>query len=173
MSYPFKYALRRMRIGMLDSIVPDLINAEVPYEKDVCCENTWIFEFPIKCDGAEYSPSVQEVSLETQLKLQATIQRCWSDNSVSATIMFDKKTESDQLWPMIQKYLPQLKGIAFFPRTTETVYLQRPFEYISKEDYDKRVSRIKPVKWVNAMKKLSHGYDQLFCSNDSCELPMP
>ena len=140
----------------------------------VFSDSSQVFEFPIKCDEDGTSPTVQEVSLETQLKLQATIQRCWSDNAVSATIMFDRKTESDQIWPMIQKYLPQLKGIAFFPRLgDDNSYPQRPFEYITKEEYDKRVPRIKPVKWVNATQKLSQGYDQLFCSNDSCEIPIP
>lgn len=81
----FHYTLRRMRIAIDSPMTPLLIEANIPYEFDVVSDNTYVFEFPI-LQGP--SKPAAEVSMWEQLSNITTVQREWSDNSVSNTVTF-------------------------------------------------------------------------------------
>jgi len=62
-----------------------LIEAGIGYEQHIHEEQTWVFEFPIKCGPAK---PVSEISLWEQAVNLALVQREWSDNAVSNTLDF-------------------------------------------------------------------------------------
>ena len=89
LTYPtFKYTLRRVRVAENSPVTPILINANVPYEKDVVSAGTLVFEFPI-IQGP--SKPIEEASLWEQAFNLVTLQREWSDNAVSNTLTFKPK----------------------------------------------------------------------------------
>ena len=87
----FHLTLRRMRIAIESPMVPLLIEAGIPYEKDVVSDGTYVFEFPIKQGPAK---PASEVSMWEQIVNVVTVQREFSDNAVSNTITFIPEWET-------------------------------------------------------------------------------
>lgn len=90
----FEYMLRRHRQAADSSLSQALIDAGVPYEKDVVSANTLVFEFPLYIEG---SKEAFKASLWEQAQNLITLQREWSDNAVSNTLNFRPS------WPMIER----------------------------------------------------------------------
>lgn len=168
MHYPIhKYCIRRMRISDNQSIVPILINAGVPWEKDLYVDNTLVFEFPMK--SSDSTRCAREVDIYEQFTLLATMQREYSDNMVSCTIYFDKNKESSKLENAIAEFLPVIKSVSLLPHNDDkTVYAQMPYEEITEEEYNKRRLAIKEIDWIKFGN--SDGMEETYCSTDICEL---
>ena len=85
----FGDTLRRMSVAASNPICPVLDAANVPYKP--CFfdpERTRIYEYPIKQGPSQ---PAEEVSLWEQAMNLVTVQREWSDNSVSNTLYFKPK----------------------------------------------------------------------------------
>jgi len=84
--YPnFKYMIRRTNVSKQSPVTLLLIESGVRYEQHVHEDQTWVFEFPIKCGPAK---PVSEASLWEQATNLALVQREWADNAVSNTLDF-------------------------------------------------------------------------------------
>lgn len=138
-----RYVIRRIRVSQNEEIAPILKDSGIPYEKDIFSDNTDVFEFPL--DQGE-SRTENEVSMWEQFSLAAMFQREFSDNSVSVTIKFDPETEGNQIEAALSIFLPHMKSISMLPKTTG-VYKQAPYESISEEEYNRRVSQLRPFDW--------------------------
>lgn len=88
----FKHMIRRIRIQEDSPICRLMMEANIPYEKDVYSKNTLVFEYPI-CTGE--TKDMSRVSLWEQAWLLVLVQREWADNAVSNTLNFRPK------WPAI------------------------------------------------------------------------
>ena len=160
-----RYMIRRVRIAANSPLVPILFDCGYRIEpaimgqdeagKDVYDMNTYVVEFPIKAPTAEHPDfkSADEVSLEEQAALQCLLQTYWSDNAVSATLSFHKGTtvaEDDevirQIADVLKKYHGKLKSTSMLPHATGT-FKQMPLETITKEEYERMVSRLKHKPW--------------------------
>ena len=166
MHFPtFKYAIRRIRVSEHSQIAPVLIKAGIPYEQDSYSKNTLVFEFPIDLG---HSRKATEVSAWEQFALLATLQREYSDNMVSATILFNKETEGGHIRDMLTDYIPVLKSVSMLPHTEDGAYKQMPFQGICKEEYLGRISKLGKINWD--MFGNSDGAEEKYCNNDTCTL---
>jgi intein/homing endonuclease len=158
------YAIRRMRISEISPVLPILQQACIPVEDDVYVKgNTKVIEYPIYTGTTR---PVSQVSAWEQFSLLALLQREWSDNMVSCTINF-KESEKTDLSRMLAHFIPLIKSVSMLP-FKDNVYQQKPYEGISKDEYEKRVSRLKKIDWSSF--EGSDGKDSKYCSNDSCEI---
>lgn len=163
--YPVsRYAIRRMRIGMDSPLVQPLIDAGIPHEKDSYSDNTLVFEFVI--DHGEVRPCDQ-VSPWEQFSLVAMMQRCWSDNCVSATVYFDKEKDGDDIEKLLAMYIPVLKSVSMLPHSGHG-YAQAPYEPIDKETYERRLGKYKQPQFSGVKGNVPVG--SKYCSGDKCEL---
>lgn len=164
----FKYAIRRIRISKESLLVKSLIEAGYPYEDDSYSDNTYVFEFPIEQSAAE---PVKEVSLARQALMLRKYQEWWSDNAVSCTLYFDPNKEDHQILSVLKSTVPFVKSLSMLPHTDAGAYKQMPYEGITKEEYERRLSEIKTMNLLEFIYAgVSDGEDSRFCSNDACSL---
>lgn len=162
---PFRYAIRRIRIGDESKIAALLKEAGVPHEPDRYSEKTSVFEFPIDQGRTR---EVSEVSAWEQFTLLATLQREWSDNMVSCTLSFDPEKEGPQIEEMLAFFLPMIKSVSLLPRREGGAYPQMPYERISEEEYRRRVAQLPPIDWTRLGGH--EGVGSRYCSDEACEL---
>jgi ribonucleoside-triphosphate reductase len=163
--YPVsKLAIRRMRIGMDSPLVPALKDAGIPYENDKYSDNTLVFEFVI--DHGDVRPC-RDVSPWEQFGLVSMLQRCWSSNSVSATIYFDKKKHGDDIEKLLAMYIPVLKSVSMLPIDDHN-YEQAPYEEIDEKTYRERLSNYTTPNFNKVIGNVPKG--EKFCTNDMCTL---
>jgi ribonucleoside-diphosphate reductase alpha chain len=165
MHFPtFQYAIRRIRVGNTSSICNVLKTAGVPHEDDHYSANTTVFEFPIYQGKTR---KATDVSAEEQFSLLTLLQREWSDNMVSCTVYFDPKTEGPKIDLMLAQFVPVIKSVSMLPHSDTGAYIQMPYEGITKEKYEARISRLSNIDWSSFGG--SDGIENRFCTNDSCE----
>jgi adenosylcobalamin-dependent ribonucleoside-triphosphate reductase len=165
-----KYYIRRMRIPKNSNLIPKLKKAGYPMETDKTDPNNYVVDFPIKIE--EDIKTNKEVSMWEKLHLAAFMQRYWSDNQVSATITFNRKTEGHQIQAALDYFQYLLKGVSFLPYddddTETTPYEQMPYEEITEERYKTMMSNIDQ----NFDFGIDLGEDaedtDKYCSNDNC-----
>ena len=161
--YPVsRYAIRRMRIGKHSPLVPALIKAGIPHEDDTYSDNTLVFEFTI--DHGNIRPC-EEVSPWEQFSLVAMMQRCYADNSVSATIYFDKEKDGPDVEKMLAMFIPVLKSVSMLPHSGHG-YAQAPYEPITMEEYEARRNAYTIPDFNNVKGNVPVG--SKFCEGDKC-----
>jgi ribonucleoside-diphosphate reductase alpha chain len=163
--YPVsRYAIRRVRIGMTSPLIEPLKAAGVPYEEDNVSENTYVFEFVI--DHGNVRPC-DEVSPWEQFSLVQMMQKHYADNCVSATIYFDKEKDGSDVEKMLAMFIPNLKSVSMLPYSGHG-YAQAPYEKISEEEYNKRLSEFVFPTYESIHGNVPEG--SKYCSGDTCEL---
>lgn len=161
-----KTYIRRMRLSKHSDLINPLIMAGYKLEPAVGSEDsTLVVEIPVKIE--ENIRTAAEVSMWEQLAMAAFLQKYWSDNQVSATITFDPATEGDHIAHALNYFQYQLKGISFLPRVDYGAYPQMPYEGISEETYQQRVSQLSPVSFGATHEKAE---SEKFCDSSGCQL---
>ena len=163
--YPHsEYYIRRIRMASNSELLKSLVEAGYRIEQDVAGgAGTMVVEFPIRTK--DYICGKDDVSMEMQVMNAIDLQKYWSDNQVSITVTF-KKDEAKRLNDVLQTCEDKLKGISFLP-LSEHGYDQAPYEEITKEEYDKRVSELKVVDLASYIAK-AEGVRG--CDGDHCDL---
>ncbi|HIB01404.1 MAG TPA: hypothetical protein EYO31_05900 [Phycisphaerales bacterium] len=100
-----------------------------------------------------------------QLEIAAQYQYYWADNAVSVTITF-KDDEAKQIKSALELYETRLKAVSFL-KYKETGYKQAPYEPITKEEYEARIKKVKPIQRIETEQA---GAGTNFCDGESCEL---
>lgn len=163
MHYPVsRYAIRRMRIGNNSPLVPSLIAANIPYEPDTYSDNTLVFEFVI--DHGNVRPC-EEVSPWEQFGLVAMLQRCYSDNCVSATVYFDKEKDSTDVEKLLAMHIPVLKSVSMLPIFNHN-YAQAPYEKIDEEKFNELKDSYSQPEFSTVQNNVPEG--SKFCTGDTC-----
>lgn len=193
MHFPtFEYAIRRVIMDrnsptfkvlekykypyepLIKSVQTDSVNGCTPYDKypsrypettNVESDTSVVVEFPINQSSARPATSVP---LWEQFCGLAMMQREWADNSVSCTIYFNKDKEHKQVNHALSQFAPLVKSVSLLPHSETGAYYQMPYEGISKEEFEKRVSKLTRVNWQDISG--SDGEDQKYCTNDSCTI---
>lgn len=149
-------------------MVPILIEAGVPCEKDVYSDNTLVFSFPLESGGGR-TRAVSEVSIWEQASMVAMLQREWADNAVSNTLTF-RKAEAQEVERVLAAFAPVIKSISMLPdqAEAENAYAQPPYEAITKDEYIRMRDSLGAINWSSLTGV--DGIDETFCSNDSCEI---
>ncbi|MGM0576651.1 MAG: fused protease/ribonucleoside-triphosphate reductase [Myxococcota bacterium] len=155
------YYIRRIRVAETSSLVDACREAGYPVEPDAYSDQTLVVSFPVAV------PQVQrrraDVSLREKVDLAAQMQRYWSDNQVSCTADFDPDREAGELPRVLEAYEDRLKAMVFLPSTRHG-YDQPPYEEISREEYERMASRVKPIR---GDLEHEHTLDVRFCTD--CE----
>jgi ribonucleoside-diphosphate reductase alpha chain len=101
-----------------------------------------VIEFPIK---APEGKTKYEVGAIEQLELYKLSMRNWSDHNTSITVHV-RENEWEQVAMWVYDNFDSIVGITFLPLMEET-YPLLPYECTTKEDYEERLSRIKPINY--------------------------
>ena len=160
------YVVRRMRISQSSPITEILAKAGIPHEQDVASDNTEVFEFPLRYGNGK-TRSVKKVSVFEQAATAAMLQKCWADNSVSATFMIQPH-EMEQVERVMAIFAPQLKSMSFLPDAEEAAYEQMPIEKTTKDQFEKRSAAVQNIDW--SVLTGIDGEDSRFCTTEACEL---
>jgi adenosylcobalamin-dependent ribonucleoside-triphosphate reductase len=162
--YPIaRYYIRRVRVASDHELLPCLKEAGYYVEPDQFSPGTVVVEFLVD-SGVDETEST--VSPDDQMKLTALMQECWSDNSVSVTIKFDKeKTSPDDISKLLACYQYDLKSVSMLPQSKD-VYPQMPYEEIDESLYRARVAQLKPVQWPQPGEGAPEA--PMFCDADGC-----
>lgn len=167
--YPHaEYYIRRVRIASNSPLLKSIKEAGYQvepslYGTDKTKENTVVVEFPV--NEKNFSRRKEDVSIWEQVKNAVDYQRYWADNNVSITVSF-KPEEKDDIVKVLEAYEDKLKAISFLPLSNHG-YEQAPYEEITKEQYEKMISKLKPINFSNVV-TLPEG--EKFCDSDSCVL---
>ena len=158
------YYIRRIRVQDTSDLIERCRKAGYSVEKDTYADNTYVIEFPVKAENMERGKA--EVSLREKVALAARMQAEWSDNGVSCTAEFDPETEADEIPRLLEEYEDKLKAISFLP-SEDHGYEQIPYEEISKEEYERRISEIDPISGTI---EVEHDREDKFCSGEACKV---
>jgi ribonucleoside-triphosphate reductase (thioredoxin) len=156
----FEYYIRRVRIARSSPMIPAIIESGLHVEEDVVDPTSLVVEFPVHNPGK----NLKSVTIWEQTALAVFLQRYWSDNQVSCTVVF-KKDEADQIQTVLDYFKYDLKAISFLPQIDTGAYAQMPYEGISRDVYLQKVGRLKSLnmKMINI-----DSAGEKYCNNDSC-----
>lgn len=161
--YPHsEYYIRRVRVSKNSDLITPLKEAGYHVEPDKYSNNSVVVEFPIHEEN--FDRGKDHVSIWEQAENAAAYQKYWSDNQVSITITFTPQ-EADEIEYVLECFEDKLKSVSFLP-IKEHGYEQAPYEKITKEDYEKRITHLKPF---NLHKTADKAIGEKFCDSDSCE----
>lgn len=156
------YYIRRIRFAKNSDLIPSLVASGYKMEEATDNpETTLVVEIPVFAGNCK---TVNQVTIWEQLLLASFIQEHWADNQVSCTVTF-KEWEKDQIKTALDYFQYKLKGVSFLPKTSLVSYPQMPYEEITKDEYEKLMSNIKPFVVKNITEDSK---PELFCDNESC-----
>jgi len=146
-----KYYIRRVRMASNDVLVSycrDLgYNIEYVVNFDGS-ENhdTVVVEFPCETpDGALFA---DDMGVTKQLEMVKKLQEVWSDNAVSVTAYYsDSELGELKKW-LSENYESGIKSVSFLLRQKHG-FKQAPYEEITKEAYENKKSKVKPIVIIN------------------------
>lgn len=159
------YFMRTIRFADDDPMLAAFAEAGYRTEPAVQSANTTVVYFPV----ATEQRSEKDVTVFEKAHLATIAQRYWSDNSVSVTVSFDKRDESQHLNAIMHMFGAQLKTISFLPMGNE-VYPQQPYTEISRDEYLDYASTLKVIDWSPIYENYKDAEGERYCSNDTCML---
>lgn len=167
----FDYGIRRVRFASDSPLVDYLRELGYPVEPALHGTNTVVVEFPFKAQTADLPGfrSASEVPIEEQFAMQALLQSFWADAMVSCTITFHEH-EREKISGLLAQYRHVIKSTSLLPYSGHG-YAQAPYEPTSKEEYERRVSQIKP--WQSLMPGQTLGDDiddSAECAGGACPI---
>lgn len=157
-----EYYIRNVRVADNSSLVQSCKDSGYLIEKDKTTPDTVVISFPVH--EKFFTKGKRDVSMWEQLENAAQMQYYWSDNSVSITVTF-KKEEANQIKDALELYETRLKSVSFLP-LDDHGYEQAPYITITKEEYEKMIEKIKPLK----IKNDSHEVTEKFCDGEACTI---
>ncbi|TAH74813.1 MAG: ribonucleoside-triphosphate reductase, adenosylcobalamin-dependent [Anaerolineaceae bacterium] len=141
------YYIRRIRISVTDPLYK-MIEAQGSFpiynengQTDEDC-SIKVIEFPIK---APEGRTKYDVGAIEQLELYKMSMKNWSDHNSSITVHV-RENEWDDVTQWLYDNFDYVVGITFLPLMEET-YPLLPYETTSKEDYEERISQVKPINY--------------------------
>jgi ribonucleoside-triphosphate reductase (thioredoxin) len=142
-----RYIIQRIRIASNDSLLPKLkaaghhIEPVLKFDGSIDPQ-TMVVDFYVE---APQDVPVADENWDTwkQLESLQMAQKYWSDQSVSVTVYYNK-ADIPKLKTWLANNLSQLKTISFLCHNDHG-FKQAPKEAITKEQYDKLSSKIKPI----------------------------
>jgi ribonucleoside-diphosphate reductase alpha chain len=166
------YYIRRVRVSSTDVLCNFLVSQGVPHHpevgQDADTANTWVFEFPIKApDDAIFDTCAIE-----QLEYWRMFKTCWCDHNPSVTIMI-AEDEWLEVGAWVYRNWDIVGGLSFLPKS-DNVYQLAPFEAITEEDYEQRLSNMPDIDFDELIKferfDNTVGGQTLACIGESCDV---
>jgi intein/homing endonuclease len=161
------YYVRRIRINANDPLVKVCeelnypVHPEVGQELETC--NTKVVEFPVK---APQGKTKYDVSALEQLEIYRTFQENYTDHNSSITVHV-----RNEEWEKVEEWLwnnwDDVVAVSFLS-LDDSFYPLLPYEAITEEEYNERVSKMKPLI-PSLISKYEAEETDLDVGNDGCE----
>jgi hypothetical protein len=138
------YYTRRVRFGAADALVDACRKRGYKVQWDIGIDGRedhtrYVVEFP--CQSPTGSVLVSEMTAIQQLEWVKKMQTEWADNAVSVTVYYRKEElPSIKAW-LTENYDSSVKSVSFLLHADHNFPLP-PYEEITKEQYEKSVSKI-------------------------------
>lgn len=164
-----KFIIRRVVFDKGSPIVARLRLAGYRVEPSAQSPDTSVVaEFPVETKATR---SERDVSIFEKAHLAATLQREWSDNSVSVTLSYDPETEAEHIGTVLAMYEGSLKTVSFLPMGG--AYKQMPFEDITEEHYRDYGDSLFPVDFdvLYSGEGVAEAEGEAYCTTDVCLMP--
>ena len=146
-----KYYIRRVRMASNDPLVSYCRDLEYNVEYVINFDgsenhDTVVVEFPCETpDGALFA---DDMGVIKQLEMVKKLQEVWSDNAVSVTAYYsDSELGELKKW-LSENYENGIKSVSFLLRQKHG-FKQAPYEEITKEIYQIKKSKVKPIIIIN------------------------
>jgi ribonucleotide reductase alpha subunit len=167
-----KYYIRRVRMSSDDKLVKICRDAGyfVEFQKRFDGSEdhgTCVVEFPCETpDGAVFAKDMPVIE---QLEMVKKIQSIWADNAVSVTAYY-KPSELTKIreW-MKDNYETGIKSVSFLLHSDHG-FQQAPYEEITKENYENKIKKVKPVSQVAKSIVSGEILDGVECAGGACPL---
>lgn len=168
-----KYYIRRVRADRKDPLAKLMADSgSFIVEPDARKpDDILIFSFPIKSPST--ASCVADVGAMHQLKLWAKYQKYWCEHKPSITVYY-KDSEFLEIGNWIWNNFDSVSGISFLP-SDDHVYVQAPYEQITKEQYEAMLAKT-PTSFDWSKLKDFESEDQtsgtqtLACAGGFCEI---
>lgn len=142
-----QYYIRRVRMGSGDALVK--ICRDLGYHVEYVLgfdgkedHTTVVVEFP--CESGANAILTKDMSAIKQLELVKTLQSEWADNAVSVTVYYKPEELSDIKKWLAEHYEKGIKSVSFLLHSGHG-FRQAPYEEITKDEYDKLRTGVKPL----------------------------
>lgn len=171
------YYIRRVRISATDSLFKLMRDQGVPYYPEVGQSmeeaNTYVLEFPVKApDHSKEARFKDDLTALDQLEYWKKVKLNYTEHNPSATISVGED-EWISVVDWVQKNWNIIGGLSFLPRSNH-VYRLAPYETISKEEYEARMSRFPTVDYskLSAYERQDESdmKRELACAGGTCEI---
>jgi len=166
-----KYYIRRVRMASNDKLVQYCrdLGYHVEYVLNFDgSENhdTVVVEFP--CETPDVALFADEMGVIRQLEMVKKLQEVWSDNAVSVTAYY-----SEEELPVLKQWLQEnyansIKSVSFLLRQKHG-FKQAPYEEITKEQYENKKSKVKPLITIN-QNIGNDGLEGVECEGGACPI---
>lgn len=146
-----KYYTRRVRMASNDQLVTYCRDLGYHVEYVVNFDgsenhDTVVVEFPCETpDGALFA---DDMGVIKQLEMVKKLQEVWSDNAVSVTAYYSEQELPDLKKWLSENYETGIKSVSFLLRQKHG-FKQAPYEEITKEQYENKKSKVKPIMNIN------------------------
>jgi ribonucleoside-diphosphate reductase alpha chain len=166
-----EYYIRRVRASNNDPLTQLMKDQGVPNEPDAMKpEKTTVFSFPVY--GGDYGIKRNDVSAIEQLEHQKMFNEVWCDHNVSITV-YVRNDEWLDVGAWVYKNWDSVYATSFLPHS-DHVYLQAPFEEITKPLYDELADAMPEIDWSKLsqyeLEDMTEGTQQLACVGGSCSI---
>jgi len=158
----FLFGYRTIRMEENSYIVSACRKANYRVEKDLTTPMTAVVYFPASNQGMR---TISDVSLWEQAALLTALQRYWSDNAVSNTLVFND-AEAKDVVKVLELYANQWKSVAFLPHR-EHLYEQAPYIPCTKEEHEQYSASLLPLDLSGAKHEVE---PDKFCEGEACEI---
>jgi ribonucleoside-triphosphate reductase len=166
-----KYYTRRIRMASNDPLVSYCRDLGYYTEYVVNFDgsenhDTVVVEFPCETpDGALFA---DDMGVIKQLDMVKKLQEVWSDNAVSVTAYYSEEELSALKQWLSDNYENGIKSVSFLLRQKHG-FKQAPYEEITKEQYENKKSKVKPIVILN-QNIGSEALEGIECEGGACPI---
>ena len=171
------YYIRRVRISATDSLFKLMRDQGVPFYPEVGQSmeeaNTFVFEFPVKApDLSKEARFKDNLTALEQLEYWKQVKLNYTEHNPSATVSVGPD-EWIGVVDWIQKNWDIVGGLSFLPRS-DHVYRLAPYEAITKEEYETRMTHFPKIDYAKLLAYELHDETEmkkeLACTGGTCEI---
>lgn len=169
---PSRRYLRGVLFDRNSPVVERLTASGYPVEDSAYDPSSVFVQFPVEMNYGR-SRGQSEVPLDEQLQTALVLATHWADNAVSITGSV-RARDAERIAHTVPLYIPYLKsGTVMVNNDDSQAYAQAPYQEITKAEYERRAAALQPIDWRGFRTEQDvESVSDLYCTGDSCEIPL-
>jgi hypothetical protein len=167
-----RYIIQRVRVAANDPLIPKLraaghrIEPQIRFDGSVDPQ-TLVVDFYVRAPNG-YPVADEDWDTWKQLDTLKMAQKHWSDQAVSVTVYY-KRIDIPKIKEWLAQNLQYIKSISFLCHNDHG-FKQAPKEAITREQYEKLASKVKPIELDEAGAEDGELLEGLECEGGVCPL---